>query len=82
MADFTEALRLNPDDLAVHHDRGRLFMQLGDRAKAVADNREALRQAPDNARTLNNLAWLWATNPKPEPGDAEQAEEYARKACR
>ena len=39
-----------------------------------------MRRAPDDARTLNNLAWLWATNPEPERRDAAKAEEYARKA--
>ena len=41
---------------------------------------EALRLAPNDARTLNNLAWLLATDPKPERRDAAKAEEYARKA--
>ncbi len=54
---------------------------LGDYERAIADNQEALRRAPDNARTLNNLAWLWTMHPAPERRDAAKAEELARKAC-
>ena len=43
--------------------------------------RWALRLAPDDLRTLNNLAWLWATCPKDELRDGPRALEFARKAC-
>jgi tetratricopeptide (TPR) repeat protein len=54
---------------------------LGNYEQALADNLEALRLVPDDPRTLNNLAWLWATCPKPEWRDGPKAVEHARKAC-
>ena len=54
---------------------------LGHYEQAIADNLQALRLRPDDARTCNNLAWLWATNPHREQRDPSRAIEHARRAC-
>jgi tetratricopeptide (TPR) repeat protein len=81
VADYAEALRLRPGDVAALHARGRLHALHGDYGRALADNLEAERLDPENARTLNNLAWLWATAPADQGRDVAKALEYARKAC-
>jgi serine/threonine-protein kinase len=55
--------------------------RLGAFGQAVADNEEALKRAPDDARILNNLAWLWATCPDVALRDPARAVEMAREAC-
>ncbi|MBP7669459.1 MAG: tetratricopeptide repeat protein [Candidatus Eisenbacteria bacterium] len=41
---------------------------------------EVIRTRPANPRTLAALAWVLATGPSPEPGDAEQAVRLAERA--
>jgi len=48
VADFTEAIRLNPNADAYHH-RGLVYADTGDTAKAIADFTEALRLDPYDA---------------------------------
>ncbi len=81
MADYARVLELTPNDLAAYHGRGRVHAQMGQHALAVADNEAALRIAPDDLRTCNNLAWLLATSPQDEVRNPERAVELARKAC-
>ena len=51
------------------------------RLSAIADNLAALQIRPDDAGTINNLAWLWAACPADAIRDPQRAVEYARKAC-
>jgi tetratricopeptide (TPR) repeat protein len=81
LADFTEALRLQPRDVLLYHNRGRMHALLGHHEQAIADNLEALSLQPNDLRTCNNLAWLWATSPRPELRDPPRALEFARRAC-
>jgi tetratricopeptide (TPR) repeat protein len=81
LEDYTAALRLNPTDLATYHSRGRVHAALGNYEQAIADNLEALKLRPGEPRTCNNLAWLWATCPRPELRDAPRALETIRAAC-
>jgi tetratricopeptide (TPR) repeat protein len=81
LADYTAALRLEPNNLLLYHNRGRVYALLGNYEQAIADNLEALRLQPDDASTCNNLAWLWATSPRPELRDTGRAIEFARRAC-
>jgi tetratricopeptide (TPR) repeat protein len=48
-ADFTEAVKLHPDDAASYAGRGRVRLTLGDLAGATADYTEALRVSPRQA---------------------------------
>ena len=48
IADYSEAIRLNPD-FAYHHDnRGDVYLQMKDYEKAIADYSEAVRLDPKN----------------------------------
>ncbi len=81
LADYTAALRLEAKDLLLYHNRARVHVQLGNYEAAIADNLEALNLYPDDARTCNNLAWLWSTSPRLEQRDPERAITFARRAC-
>jgi Flp pilus assembly protein TadD len=37
IADWTEAIRLNPNDADAYNDRGVAYGEIGDKAKAAAD---------------------------------------------
>jgi tetratricopeptide (TPR) repeat protein len=54
----------------------------GDRSRAIAHYREALAIDPSRTRAANNLAWLLATAPHPEPGSAAEAARWAEAAAR
>jgi tetratricopeptide (TPR) repeat protein len=48
---------------------------------AIAWYREALRLKPDAQEALRNLAWILATNPKPELRNGVEAVRLAERAC-
>jgi Flp pilus assembly protein TadD len=59
-----------PDNATVLHDRGVAYRLKGDRERAIADFREAVRIAPlGSIQSLNELAALGVAAPKTE-GDA------------
>lgn len=49
IADFTEAIRLDPKDVWAHHDRGLAYAAKGDFDRAIADYSEAVRLDPKDA---------------------------------
>jgi serine/threonine-protein kinase len=79
--DLDEVIRQQPDDIGAYLSRGRLHVRQGAFDRALADNQMALERAPEDARVLNNLAWLWATCPEAALRDPTRALELARKAC-
>jgi tetratricopeptide (TPR) repeat protein len=68
LADFDEAVRLNPDDLNVLTDRSAILDDKGDYDRAIADLDKVLAKQPDNGRALNGRAWAHAQN-----GDLDKA---------
>jgi tetratricopeptide (TPR) repeat protein len=52
LADYSEAIRLRPDDAASYAGRGHVRLTVGDHSGATADYSEALRLAPGNASHL------------------------------
>jgi tetratricopeptide (TPR) repeat protein len=55
IADFTEAIRLNPNDAAAYNNRGVAYFNQGDHDRAIADYEAALRIDPNYALARNNL---------------------------
>ena len=46
LADYNEAIRLNPQDAYTYHNRANAWRSRGEYAKAAADDRAALRLKP------------------------------------
>jgi Tfp pilus assembly protein PilF len=59
IADYTEAIRLEPRAAEVYHHRGGAWMSKGDNDRAIADVTEALRLAPKSVETLHLRGALW-----------------------
>lgn len=57
---FEEALKANPDLYQAHAELGVLYYESRDYDRAVQAYKTALRLNPYDARTLNNLAWMYA----------------------
>ena len=50
-------------------------------AEAVSHYRDALRLKPDSVQTLNNLAWILATDPASAMRNGAEAVQWAERAC-
>ncbi len=55
----------NQADRKLYSAYGSLLLERGQFAKAESALRKSLEEAPLDANTLNNLAWLYATSPPP-----------------
>jgi tetratricopeptide (TPR) repeat protein len=82
IAEYTEAIRLDPKSDAAFHNRATAYADKHEYAKAVADFNEAIRLAPDEPDSYSSLAWLLATCPKAELRDGKRAVDLATRACK
>jgi serine/threonine-protein kinase len=88
MSDYVTADRLKPDDPAAHASAATALISLGNTSFAAgafeaanAAYNEACHIAPQDARTLNECAWFWATCSDERCRDGKRAIESARRAC-
>jgi tetratricopeptide (TPR) repeat protein len=51
IADFSEAIRLNPLLASAYHDRGVAYRAKGDQRRAIADHADAIRLDPHYSNT-------------------------------
>lgn len=56
IAEFSEAIRLKPDDSVAHYNRANAYSDKGDYDKAIADYNEAIRLEPDYVAAYNDRA--------------------------
>jgi Zn-dependent protease with chaperone function len=54
-----------PENQGLYAAYGSLLLERGDFAKAEVALKKSLESLPEDATTLNNLAWLYATSPPP-----------------
>src|SRR5262249_7560433 len=59
IADYNEAIRIDPDDADAFYGRGNAWREVGDNARAIADYDEAIRLDPNHAPALNNRGAAW-----------------------
>lgn len=81
IAEFSAALRILPAEAQLHGELADLLQSRRRTAEAVSHYREALRLRPDSPEALNNLAWIRATDPRPEFRDGAEAVRLADRAC-
>src|SRR4051794_23795637 len=55
IAEFTEAIRLDPQAEGAYHNRANAYADKGEYARAVADYNEAIRLAPDEPASYTGL---------------------------
>ncbi|MEL6132910.1 MAG: hypothetical protein AAFR59_06055, partial [Bacteroidota bacterium] len=60
LKEYTEAIRLNPQDPNSYHQRGQVFATLNLKEKALSDYEYALTINPHHREALNQREQLWA----------------------
>jgi hypothetical protein len=78
---YSNFLRKNPDDVPARLELGELLMRMKMMAEARAELEMALKNNPDNAAVLRDLAWILATSPNPGLRNGSRAVELAQHAC-
>jgi lipoprotein NlpI len=68
IADYSEAIRLNPKDAAVFSHRGSAYLAKGQHDRAIADYSQAIQLNPKDATAFNNRGNAYYAN-----GDHERA---------
>jgi tetratricopeptide (TPR) repeat protein len=82
IADYNEAIRLDPWSEAAYQDRANALEAQGRYAEALADYDAAIRLDPGFDLPYNSRAWMRATCPDPRYRDGRQAVADALRACR
>jgi tetratricopeptide (TPR) repeat protein len=80
LADFASAIATDPS-AKTYNERAKFHYFRKEYAEARADHEAALRLAPDDATTMNHLAWILSTCPDAEVRDGARAVELATRAC-
>lgn len=81
IAEFTEAIRLDPKQALGYANRGWCYAKKGEHEQAIADFTEAIRLEPARTDAHPHLAWLLATCSRDDLRNGKKAIEYAKKAC-
>jgi tetratricopeptide (TPR) repeat protein len=75
-----KAVMIRPDFAAAYADLGSMFLTKRQDLEAIASYEKALELAPRSLTSLNNLAWLFATNPDPSIRNGPKALALAEQA--
>ncbi len=78
---FVHALATTERNALAHGALGFAYAKEGRNAEAIPHLNRALELQPDNVRALNNLAWIWATDPDAAPQQVDAAAALARRAA-
>jgi tetratricopeptide (TPR) repeat protein len=68
IADYTQAIKLAPNNAEAYHNRGFAYAEIGDYDEAIADYTRAIKLAPNNALYQNNRGFIYS-----EIGDCDNA---------
>jgi Flp pilus assembly protein TadD len=71
IAEFEEAIKINPDDAKAHYNLGLTYDNQGRLDEAIAEYQEAIRLDPDYARAHNNLGLAYYNQGRPDEAIAE-----------
>jgi protein O-mannosyl-transferase len=78
---WEQAVRSDPDYFGAHFNLGVALVQQGRVAEGIGHLEQAVRIMPDSAPAQSRLAWLLATLPPSEGGNATRAVTLAQRAC-
>ena len=70
-----------PSDAKLHCEFGLALAHLGQTREAMSHYARALRLQPDIPEALERLAWIAATDPRPEFRNGKEAVNMAQRAC-
>jgi len=74
-------VRAAPNDAQVHYQLGLALEQMQKTREAMGRYAQALLLQPDFAEVLNHLAWILATDPRPEFRNGVEAVRMAGRSC-
>lgn len=80
---YNSILEDDPENSGAIRGRGDAYLAIGEHAKAIQDYEQVIEIQKDepDAGTINNLAWVLATSPKPEIRDGKRSLELGLRAC-
>jgi tetratricopeptide (TPR) repeat protein len=81
LADFNEAIRLDPEASMAYNNRAVIWSQRRDYHRALADLSKAIQFDPQNDLAYTGRAWIWATCPDAKYRDGRRAVESATRSC-
>jgi tetratricopeptide (TPR) repeat protein len=82
IADFNQAITLDPTNASVFADRALAQAKLGAYGNAIADCENAIKLNGALGEAYNNLAWILATCPNSKYRDGKKALAAATEACK
>jgi len=80
-AQYVEALRMAPENLDARYQLALVLVKQGKTREAISQYQILLNYQPEAPNFLNNLAWILATDPRPELRDGSKAVALAASAC-
>lgn len=80
LKEYAEAVRLRPNEPIGHYDLAVAWAGTGNALEAMKQLETALQLKPDYPEALSELAWLLATNPRPDLRNGQRAVSLARRA--
>jgi tetratricopeptide (TPR) repeat protein len=60
--DYSEAIKITPEDARIYEQRAAVEMKLGDRDKALADYSQAIKLKPDEVRYYSYRSYIYEVN--------------------
>ena len=82
IADYDQAIRLDPDRALVYYDRGVTWHAKREYDRAIADYDQTIRlNGPDLAEAYRGIAWILATCPDVKYRDGQRAIASATRVC-
>jgi Flp pilus assembly protein TadD len=76
-----QAVTIEPKYAQAHSNLGNALLQTGQVGAAITHYQTAIQLQPDNPFFLNNLAWVYATQPQARFRNGEEAVRLAEQAC-
>jgi tetratricopeptide (TPR) repeat protein len=81
IAQLKEALKLDPSHAQANFELAENLSQLGQTSEAVVHYELAIKSEPKLVAALNNVAWIFATDPDQKIRNGSRAIEFAERAC-